>query len=207
MKILIFDMDGTLIDSGEAISNTVNYVRENIGLQRLEKSFILENINDINVNSAEFFYNTKEFTKEQSTLFEEYYTKNCLKDLELYEGIYELLNDFKNDFKFSVATNANSFYAKKMLSHLGIDSFFSSILGYNDVTKPKPNADMVNKILDIHNIKKQNAQLIGDSKKDTMAAFNAGIDSVLVNWGFSSYQNEAICTVNELREKIESKFF
>ena len=47
---------------------------------------------------------------------------------------------------------------------------------------------MVNKILEIHNISNQNAQLIGDSHKDIMAATNAGVDSVLVNWGFSNHE-------------------
>lgn len=80
-------------------------------------------------------------------------------------------------------------------------------MGYNDVEKPKPNPDMINKILDIHNIKKENAQLIGDSKKDIMAATNAGVDSLLVNWGFSNYIDEAIETVYELENKIKAKFF
>ncbi|MCG3719906.1 HAD hydrolase-like protein, partial [Aliarcobacter butzleri] len=64
MKLIIFDMDGTLINSGFAIANTVNYVRENLGFERLEKDCILENVNDPKINSAEFFYGTKEFTEQ-----------------------------------------------------------------------------------------------------------------------------------------------
>jgi phosphoglycolate phosphatase len=207
MKLIIFDMDGTLVNSGYAIANTVNHVRVNLGLEKMEHDFILKNVNDININSAEFFYETKDFTVEQTKLFSEYYEKNCLDDLVLYDGIKELLENFKGEFKFSVATNANSIYARKMLNHLEIDKYFSSILGYNDVAKPKPHPDMVHKILDMHDIKKQNAQLVGDSLKDTTAAFNAGIDSVLVNWGFSDYKENAINSVDELIKKIEKKFF
>lgn len=54
MRMIIFDMDGTLINSGHAIANTVNYVRENLGLEKFEHDFILEHVNDININSAEF---------------------------------------------------------------------------------------------------------------------------------------------------------
>ena len=59
MRMIIFDMDGTLINSVHAIANTVNYVRENLGLEKFEHDFILEHVNDININSAEFFYNQK----------------------------------------------------------------------------------------------------------------------------------------------------
>ncbi|QKF73144.1 phosphoglycolate phosphatase-like HAD superfamily hydrolase [Aliarcobacter faecis] len=209
MNMIIFDMDGTVINSGFAIANTVNYVRENLGLESLEKDFILENINDININSAEFFYNEKVFTPQIQELFEDYYSKNCLVDLHIYDGIKKLLDNFKSDFKFCIATNANSNYARKMLNHLEIDKYFSSILGYNDVEKPKPNPDMVNVLLDKYSIKKENAQLVGDSTKDTIAAFNAGIDGILVNWGFSNYDNEkgALNSVEELEKKIIEKFY
>ncbi len=206
MKMIIFDMDGTLINSGLAIANTVNYVRENLGLNPMEKAYILENINDIDINSAEFFYNSSTFTPKITSLFEDFYSKNCLVDLTLYDGVKELLDDLKGDFKFSIATNANSNYAKKMLNHLEIDRYFSSILGYNDVAKPKPNPDMVNRILDIHNIKKENAKVVGDSIKDTKAAFNAGVDGVLVNWGFSNYKDNALNSFDELRNSINLKF-
>ncbi len=206
MNMIIFDMDGTLINSGYAIANTVNYVRENLGLETLERNFILENINDVNVNSAEFFYNEQIFTPQIKELFEDYYSKNCLVDLHIYEGVKKLLDNFKSDFKFCIATNANSDYARKMLNHLEIESYFSSIVGYNDVDRPKPNPDMVNVLLDKYRIKKQNAQLVGDSNKDIIAATNAGIDGVLVNWGFSNYDN-ALNNVEELEKKIIEKFY
>ena len=46
MRLIMFDMDGTLIDSGFAITNTINYVRENLGFEKLEKNYILEKVND-----------------------------------------------------------------------------------------------------------------------------------------------------------------
>ena len=206
MRLIMFDMDGTLIDSGFAITNTINYVRENLGFERLEKNYILEKVNDPSINSAEFFYGTKEFTQQQTKLFEEYYNKHCLSDLVVYDGIAKLLEDLKNDFTLTVATNANSSYAHKMLNHVGLGHYFKTIIGYDNVKNPKPHPEMVNKTLDIHNVLKQNAQLIGDSHKDIMAATNAGVDSVLVNWGFSNHEKDAIETVEELEKKIFEKF-
>jgi len=206
MRLIMFDMDGTLIDSGFAITNTINYVRENLGFDRLEKNYILEKVNDPSINSAEFFYGTKEFTPLQTKLFEEYYNEHCLSDLVLYDGIAKLVGDLKNDFILAVATNANSQYAHKMLNHVGIGHHFKTILGYDSVKNPKPHPEMVNKILDIHNVSNINAQLIGDSHKDIMAATNAGVDSILVNWGFSNHEKDAIETVAELENRIMAKF-
>ena len=206
MRLIMFDMDGTLIDSGFAITNTINYVRENLGFDKLEKDFILEKVNDPSINSAEFFYGTKEFTPQQTKLFEEYYNIHCLTDLVIYDGIAQLIKDLSKDFTLAVATNANSDYAHKMLKHVGIVHHFQTILGYDSVTKPKPHPEMVHKILDKHNILKHNAQLIGDSHKDIMAATNAGVDSVLVNWGFSNHEKDAIETVEELEQRIFDKF-
>ena len=206
MRLIMFDMDGTLIDSGFAITNTINYVRENLGFEKLEKRFILEKINDPSINAAEFFYGTKEFTPQQTKLFEEYYNQHCLSDLVVYDGIAKLIDDLKNDFTLAVATNANSAYAHKMLNHVGLGHHFKTILGYDSVSKPKPHPEMINKILNIHNISNTNAQLIGDSHKDIIAATKAGVDSVLVNWGFSNHEKDAIETVLELEAKIKAKF-
>jgi phosphoglycolate phosphatase len=202
----MFDMDGTLIDSGFAITNTINYVRENLGFERLEKDYILEKVNEPHINSAEFFYGTKEFTEQQTKLFEEYYNEHCLTDLILYDGISELIADLKGEFTLAVATNANSLYAKKMLDHVGIGDNFSTILGYDSVKNPKPHPEMVNKILNKYSIANTNAQLIGDSHKDIIAATKAGVDSVLVNWGFSNHEKDAIETIEELETKIYEKF-
>ncbi|MGM0520154.1 MAG: HAD family hydrolase [Campylobacterota bacterium] len=206
MRLIMFDMDGTLVDSSNAITNTINYVRENIGFEKLEKEFILEKVNDPSINASEFFYGTKDFTKEQVVLFEEYYNEHCLLDLKVYDGINKLIEDLKGEFTLAVATNASSQFARKMLDHVGLERHFSSILGFDSVKNPKPHPEMVHKILTNHNILNHNAQLVGDSHKDIMAAKKANVDSVLVNWGFSNHEKDAIHSVEELELKIMQKF-
>lgn len=206
MSLIIFDMDGTLVDSGTSITNTINHVRKNLGLDKMEKNYILEKVNDPDINTSEFFYGTNEFTNQQRVLFEEHYNANCLNDIELYEGIQKLIDDLSSDFTLAIATNANSTFAKKMLNHLEIGNYFKTILGYDCVKYAKPHPEMIHKILDEHKIHNKLAQVIGDSHKDTMAATNAGVDSVLVNWGFSNHNKDAIETVKELEEKIYKKF-
>lgn len=202
----MFDMDGTLINSGTMIANTINYVRVNLGFEAFEKNYILEKVNDPSINTAEFFYGTKHFTPQQTTLFEEYYHKNCLLELEIYEGIEKLLQELRGNFKLAVATNASSVFANKMLKHLELRDYFDLVYGYDSVQKPKPHPEMVHKIMNDIKTTKEKSLLIGDSHKDIQAAFNAGVDSILVNWGFSNHEKDAIENVEELEKRIYKKF-
>lgn len=193
-------MDGTLVDSGNVIANTINFVRSNLGLSAIEKVEMLSKLNDPTINSAQYFYGTKEFTEEQTKLFHEYYDTHCISDIILYDGISELLHELSSTCKLSVATNASTQFATKMLQHLQIDHYFQTIIGATCVQNPKPHPDMLYKILDTLKIDSKSAVLIGDSHKDQLAAKAASIESILVNWGFTNHleDDKAVHTPQQL---------
>lgn len=202
-ELIIFDMDGTLIDSGDVITNTINFVRGHLGLNKIEKTLMLEQLNNPDINSSEYFYGTQEFTPQQTELFTQYYSENCVKEIRLYEGISELLNALKKDFRLSIATNASKDFAVKMCQHLEIFDYFNYIVGATCVEKPKPYPDMIIKTLSELNIDKNNSILVGDSHKDTRAATSAQMDSMLVNWGFTNHKDKnAITDTNKLYQKL-----
>jgi phosphoglycolate phosphatase len=206
MQNIIFDMDGTLINSGTLIANTINHVRNSIGLDSMQNNKILKYVNEPNINPAKFFYNTEDFTIEQTKLFEEYYDENFYIDLELYDGIETMLDSLKDRYFLSIATNANDYIAKKMLNHLNIDNYFQTIIGANNVKNPKPHPDMLLKIIDDFSLDKNRTLLIGDSLKDKLSAQSAGIESILVHWGFSEHDDlDAVNSIDELIHQI-SKF-
>lgn len=208
MNTIIFDMDGTLINSSNVITNCINFVRENIGLERMDKNEILTYINTPHINTSEILYKTSEFTDSQTELFTEYYNNNCTKDISLYDGIFETLEKLKNsNKKLAVATNASSEFANSMLSHLEIDNFFDLIVGADMVENSKPSPDMILKVLNETNSKKEHSILIGDSYKDKLAAQSAEIDFLLVDWGFSDYTQESklISHIDELFNFINIK--
>ena len=204
-QLIIFDMDGTLINSGDVITNTINYVRKNLGLDEIEKELMLQELNNPDINSAEYFYGTSEFTDLQTKLFTEYYDENCVKDISLYDGIYDLLEYLKEEkYTLSVATNASSDFAIKMLKSLDIYKFFSYVVGSNMVKNPKPKPDMLEKTLEKLNFKVGDSVLIGDSLKDTRSAKSIKMDYILVNWGFTKYENE-ISNINDLKKRLINK--
>ena len=185
-NIIIFDLDGTLVDSGENIAKAINYTRERLGLSVVASEFVLNHINKDDINAAKVFYGTNCFTKEQREHFEPYYDSICHMDIVLYERVGEFLERFKSlDFKMGVATNGKSTFAKKMLSHLKVDSYFDFIYGADSVAYPKPNPQMLLKILDGYGFEEDSkALMVGDSIKDIKAAKAIGITSAVAEWGF-----------------------
>ncbi len=181
-------MDGTLIDSKKDITISINHVRKtNHNLSRLDEKYIVDVINMPIRNLAQLFYDTKIYKEEDKSLFEKHYFDQCIKHPYLYEGINSLLQNLKaSHVKLNVATNAPTKFAKRMLNHLGVDSFFDTIIGA-DKAISKPDTKMLDIILNQYNFNTiiDKAWMIGDNSKDIQAAKNKQISSIFATWGFS----------------------
>ncbi len=203
-KVIIFDMDGTLVNSSLTIANAINYVRGKINLPAIDTDLIAKTINDTTISSSKYFYNSKKFTKEHEKWFSEYYTKNHKNELALYDGIYELLINLKeNNFKLAVATNAYRKSAVESLTFLKIMNLFDTVVCHDEVEQGKPYPDMLFKVLDNLNLEKENAVFVGDGSRDKTASRKADIDYIMVNWGFSQY-DDAVKSINKLQKILMS---
>jgi len=195
-KIVIFDMDGTLIDSKKDITISVNYVRKtNHNLPPLSEAFIVEAINLHERNLPYLFYETQSYEPRDRELFEKHYKEQCIEHPYLYDGIREMLLRLKaQGVKLSVATNAPTLFARTMLEHLEVGALFDEIMGADRVKVSKPHPDMIYAILDFYNFDKQSdrAWMVGDNSKDMESAKRAGIEAIFATWGFSAdgaYEN------------------
>ena len=201
-KLVIFDMDGTLVDSSVTIVNAINHVRSKLNLEALDKDLILTKVNDPKLNPALFFYEVEAFSSQHEQWFSDYYTDNHEKELELYAAIDKLLKELQaKGYKLAIATNAYRGSTLQSLGHLKVLDYFESIACYDDVGRGKPAPDMLEKNLEDLKLEANDAIFIGDSERDLMAAESLNMDYIMINWGFSDYA-DAIHTVSELKEKI-----
>lgn len=172
MKTVIFDMDGTLLDSSRAIEISVNNTRRELyGLAPLQKNFIVHTINDPSKNAFLEFYGKTEASTEELAFFEKEFVSNYRDFAVLYEGIEDLLHSCKKaGFFLAVASNAPSYTLSAILEKTGVRRLFDLVVGADEQMPSKPNPAML-----LHVIARsphKNAIFLGDSKKDELAAIH-----------------------------------
>jgi HAD superfamily hydrolase (TIGR01509 family) len=203
--LAIFDMDGTLTDSSTLLANSINYVRGKLNLAPLDKDTIIYQINNPNCNLAKYFYNMDKIEPLCEEWFRNYYSKYHNLELELYDGVEEMLKDIKQkDIKLAIATNAYRVSTLEALSHLNILDLFDDIVCFDDVKEGKPSPKMLNKLLNNFKLTNKDAIFIGDSQRDELASKRADIEFIKV--AFGSNQSNVITKPIEINRKIEEYF-
>jgi len=188
-RIIIFDMDGTLIDSSQDITHSINYVRSFRSLEPLSVKEIVDAINGGHDNLAKIFYGTDTYEQIDRDRFEEHYENQCIQNVTLYEEMFDTLKRLKeHGHRLSIATNAPSTFARIMLKHVNVLHHFDYVYGADMVEHAKPHAQMLLEIFREYNYKKDEEKrpiMVGDNYKDMASAKNADAIGVYVGWGFS----------------------
>lgn len=193
---VIFDLDGTLIDSANAISSAVNDIRKDLKLEILKKDEILKIINTPNINWAKKLYGIDNFeNKGYKEGFEKYFLKHYKESVISFDGIKNVLDFLKEKKCFlAIATNAPQESILTILKQQNLNTYFDKILGVSLGIKAKPDPMMLNLIIDEAPYEK--SIFIGDSKKDEQSAKIAKIPYINAKWGdkienkneFSNYE-------------------
>lgn len=189
---IIFDMDGTLIDSSFAMTCSVNHVREHLGLSPMVKEDLEYYINQPDQDLPKIFYNTQEYDPTHRSLFRDHYLKTSSQHIVLYPDVKEMLHFMSTRAKLCVATNASDFFARHMLEHLNIIDFFDGVVGANNVPSPKPHPMMLELLMENTHSVKERTIMVGDSIKDEQAAENADIPFIFANWGYGKSETASM---------------
>ena len=190
-KLVIFDLDGTLINSIEDLGQSANYALSKNGFPThslasypffvgngvrnlIRKALPEENRNDTTIDSL---------LKD----FKEYYDDHNVDSTKPYDGIMELLKQLQEQgVKLAVASNKYQKATEKIVSQLFPDIKFVSVQGQQDGVNVKPDPSIVFNILGVALVPKAEVLYVGDSGVDMETARRACVDSVGVTWGFRS---------------------
>ena len=190
-NIILFDLDGTLIDSTDAIVSTFYHSFNELDFEFDGSD---EDIKDLIGYPLEIMY--QELGVEQDRAFDFVASyKNRYKDISkqqtlLLEETKEALELAKSFARLSVVTTKTGKYTIPLLEHMDILDYFEHITGYEDVEHHKPHPEPILKTLDLMKIEKtSNIWMVGDTKLDLMAANHAGVNSVGVLCGYGKEED------------------
>jgi len=216
-KMMLFDLDGTLVDTAPDFRNSVNFMLDHYN----EPPVTLEEIRDwVGYGGRELIRRTMLAKKiefddpkldKMLEIFLSHYTENIDDDSKLYPDVKETLVFLKdNQIKLSVCTNKHESLSNTLLEKLGVLHLFDYLVGAHTFEKRKPHPMPILKTLEYLNMNKDEAVMIGDSITDLRAAQGAEIPIVLVDYGYTDNKdiyNEAdlvISNFSNLKELIRS---
>lgn len=201
MKLAIFDLDGTLIDSSAVLVNAINYVRKQLHLEPMPSEAVLFGINNPQSDIANYFYGLKQIEPIHEQWFKEYYSRNFENEIRLFDGVIEMLEYLKShEILLAIATNGYKDATIEALEHLNIEHYFSDIATFDDVKEPKPSPAMLQYLLLRAAVSTKDAIFVGDTKRDKLAAQAANIEFLQVDFGQNN--KNVFTSPKELAEQI-----
>ncbi len=194
LKLLIFDLDGTLIDSRLDLVQSVNAMLRHLGRKELADEVIASYVGDGApklVRRALGDPSDEAFFKRGLDYFLSYYREHKLDHTTVYDGVkpalsrIESLNGNGAKRQMAVLSNKPVHPSRAIVKALGLDHFFVAVYGGNSFSTKKPDPLGVNTLLAETNTSPEQSIIIGDSSIDIVTGRNAGVWSCGVTYGFA----------------------
>jgi phosphoglycolate phosphatase len=184
-KGLLFDLDGTLIDSSGDLILSGNWVRRREGLPDLEPARVAGYIGDgMEALVRRLLERPEGEVRESVEAFMGHYHEHCLDTTRLYPGVEATLRSLEGrGYGLAVVTNKPERLSRRILEGLGVAGLFGAILGGNSCAHKKPHPEPLWKACTALKAEAGSCRMIGDSRVDVEAARNAGMPSIAVLGG------------------------
>lgn len=191
MKAILFDLDGTLIDSSEGITKSTQYALAHYGIIENDLSKFYKFIGPPLVASFKKYY---DFTEEQAVeavaVYRERYNKIGLFECRLYPGVRECIETLKKKgYLIGMASSKPEVSCRRILEHFGILELFDDVVGATFDGRIDTKEEVLNEVLRRwSNVPKEEMCLIGDTMFDVEGANKVGVRSVAVTFGFGDVE-------------------
>ncbi len=201
IKLVIFDLDGTLIDSRLDLVHSVNAALRHIGRPELPDDVIASYVGDgapILIQRALGGEKVDEaLIRKGLEFFLSYYREHKLDHTTVYPGIAEALAAIQSSGngtprKMAVLTNKPVIPSRAIVEALGLGPFFTQVYGGNSFATKKPDPEGACKLLEESGVRPEQAVIVGDSHVDIETGRNAGLWTVGVSYGFAPHTLEGV---------------
>jgi len=186
-RAVIFDLDGTLVDSYTALAEAVNHARRKHGLHELSAGRIRDFVGDGLETMLRRAFETDQVPQSAKIAFEERYDEICCAESRVLDDVAETIAALHAlGVAMAVCTNKPTSFSKKILDFLELAPFFRAIVGPDAAGARKPDAQHVLHTLAATECAADEALFVGDMPVDVHAARNSGIDVAVVPTGSST---------------------
>ncbi|MBI4372532.1 MAG: HAD-IA family hydrolase [Candidatus Omnitrophica bacterium] len=198
IKLLIYDLDGTLIDSRRDIANAVNWALKELGLKEIQMekiiSFVGRGVTDLMRNvltetlggeGSAGATHASPLLRRSIKLYRGRYAEHLLDETQLFPSVRAVLEHFKGR-KQGVITNKPAGFSQEILLRLGVEAYFFRMIGGDQEFAKKPSPEPVFEMMKSAQVSSDETVLIGDSTIDIETARNAKVKVIAAAYGFEN---------------------
>ena len=202
-KLVIFDMDGTILDTLEDLANSLNYALDLFGFPRRTlqevRRFVGNGIRRL-IECGVPAGTAEEKIEEVCKIFSAHYKSHCFERTSPYVGVPEVLQALRDrGVPIAVVSNKADFAVQELCERY-FPGVFDVVVGERAAVRKKPAPDSVNAVLEMLQIDRRDAVYVGDSEVDIATAENAAMDCIAVSWGF---RDEAVLKAHNAKVIVD----
>jgi phosphoglycolate phosphatase len=189
IKLIMFDLDGTLVDTSKDITNALNYALKTYSIKKLTVKETVKMVGEGTTRLIEKIIGDEKLPMRDEIIkrFIEYYSEHLTDYSREYPYVRETLEQL-NGYKKAIISNKRESLSSKLLEKLDLFKYFNLVVGSDTTSEKKPSPLAIFHVMEKLNTNQNESMIVGDSNYDIEAGKKAGIKTVAVTYGYRERQ-------------------